>query len=354
MKHEDYAIGWICALPIEAAAAYGMLDERHDPLPSRLHDGNNYMFGRVGEHNVVIACLPSGVMGTISATRVAIQMLSTFSALRFALMVGIGGGVPSKDHDIRLGDVVISKPTGTFGGVVQYDFGKTIQDGQFIRTGSLNRPPDVLLTALASLEAKEMMEDHHISDRVSEMFEKYPKTATQFASPGPICDSLYYPEYDHPRGQQTCSQCDDTKLVDRKRRATESVVIHYGLIASGDQVMKHGATRDRLRKELDILCFEMEAAGLMDSFPCLVIRGICDYSDSHKNKSWQPYAAATAAAYAKELLSIIPSPQVIGTRTVAQVTGSKAIFTDRGGNEEAVASLANTIHGVSIALQMRQ
>lgn len=50
----------------------------------------------------------------------------------------------------------------------------------------------------------------------------------------------------------------------------------------------------------------MEAAGLMDNFPCLVIRGICDYSDSHKNKRWQEYAAATAAAYAKELLSVVP------------------------------------------------
>ena len=54
----------------------------------------------------------------------------------------------------------------------------------------------------------------------------------------------------------------------------------------------------------------MEAAGLMDSFPCLVIRGICDYADSHKNKRWQPYAAATAAAFAKELLGVINKQEV--------------------------------------------
>lgn len=47
----------------------------------------------------------------------------------------------------------------------------------------------------------------------------------------------------------------------------------------------------------------------MHSFPSLIIRGICDYSDSHKNKAWQNYAAATATAYAKELLSLIPTPQ---------------------------------------------
>jgi nucleoside phosphorylase len=60
----------------------------------------------------------------------------------------------------------------------------------------------------------------------------------------------------------------------------------------------------------------MEAAGLMDNFPCLVIRGICDYADSHKNKQWQGYAAATAAAYAKELLSMIHPSQVEETPAV--------------------------------------
>jgi nucleoside phosphorylase len=65
-----------------------------------------------------------------------------------------------------------------------------------------------------------------------------------------------------------------------------------------------------------MLCFEMEAAGLMNSFPCLVIRGICDYADSHKNKRWQPYAAATAAVCAKEVLSAIPPAEVVKARTV--------------------------------------
>ena len=59
--------------------------------------------------------------------------------------------------------------------------------------------------------------------------------------------------------------------------------------------------------------------GLVDTFPCLVIRGICDYADSHKNKIWQPYAAATAAAYAKELLGIIPGDQVEKILTAAEV-----------------------------------
>jgi nucleoside phosphorylase len=97
------------------------------------------------------------------------------------------------------------------------------------------------------------------------------------------------------------------------------VAVYYGTIASGNQVMRSAADRDRLSAELGgVLCFEMEAAGLMNSFPCLVIRGICDYADSHKNKRWQPYAAATAAAYAKEVLSIIPAAEMAKTHTVEE------------------------------------
>jgi nucleoside phosphorylase len=76
-------------------------------------------------------------------------------------------------------------------------------------------------------------------------------------------------------------------------------------------VIKHGNTRDKIAKEEGVICFEMEAAGLMDNFRCLVIRGICDYADSHKNKVWQPYAAATAAAFARALLGFIDEQELI-------------------------------------------
>jgi nucleoside phosphorylase len=240
---------------------------------------------------------------------VAMQMRSTFKWLRFGLMVGIGGGVPSEEDDIRLGDIVVSKPIGTSGGVIQYDFGKTVQEGRFIRTGLLNKPPNVLLTALAALQAKYLIEGYKLSKHLSQMVTRYPNMEAQFAHPGTQHDRLYKAEYDHPKENITCSQCDRDRLVDREPRPLAEPAIHYGLIASGDQVMRDGITRDRLRKELNVLCFEMEAAGLVDSFPCLVIRGICDYADSHKTKRWQAYAAATAAAYAKELLCIIPGNQ---------------------------------------------
>jgi len=310
MRHQDYTVGWICALPTEMAAAQATLDERHNPLQQDPNDHNTYILGRIGVHNVVLACLPSGVTGTIAAAIVAMQMFSSFNRLRFGLMVGIGGGAPSKENDIRLGDVVVSKPTGTSGGVVQYDFGKTVQEGRFIQTGSLNRPPNELLTALAVLEAKHLVEGHGLSNHLSQMAVGCPDMKAQFAPPDEHPDRLYEAEYDHPEENTTCSKCDRDRLVGREPRPSAVPAIHYGLIASGDQVMRHGTTRDRLRRELNVLCFEMEAAGLMDSFPCLIIRGICDYADSHKNKHWQPYAAATAAACAKELLCLIPGNKV--------------------------------------------
>ena len=157
-SHDDYTVGWICALPLEMAAATAMLDEGHTTLPRYQNDNNSYTLGRIGEHNIVVACLPSGVYGTTSAATVATQMQSTFGSIRFGFMVGIGGGVPSKQIDIRLGDVVVSSPTTKFGGVVQYDYGKTITGGRLESTGTLNKSHTALLTAVAKLRA-----DHELS-----------------------------------------------------------------------------------------------------------------------------------------------------------------------------------------------
>src|SRR5271163_2315834 len=101
-RREDYTVGWVCALPVEFAAAREMLDEEHETLDHDANDTNIYTLGRIGEHNVVIACLPAGQSGTNSAAAVAAQMKSAFMSIRFGLMVGIGGGVPSTG-DIRLG-----------------------------------------------------------------------------------------------------------------------------------------------------------------------------------------------------------------------------------------------------------
>lgn len=316
LRHDDYTVGWVCALPKEMTAARAMFDEIHGDLDLPSVDHNSYILGRIGGHNVVVACLPKGEIGTSSAATVATRMSSTFKSIRFGLMVGIGGGVPSKVHDVRLGDVVVSMPTNQNGGVVQWDFGKATKDGKFLRTGQLNRPPTVLMTALSKLEAIHEMEDSKVSTYLSEMSKKYSKLK-KFAHKPSMEDILFDAKYDHIDNNDTCAECDTSRTVSRPSRDDSDIIVHYGLIASGNQVMKDGTKRDVISRDLGgALCFEMEAAGLMNEFPCIVIRGICDYADSHKNKQWQEHAAATAAAFAKELLNFIPASQVANTRTV--------------------------------------
>ncbi|KAJ5712278.1 hypothetical protein N7493_008746 [Penicillium malachiteum] len=314
LSHEDYTVGWICALPLEMAAAKLTLDAIHPSLSQPSTDQNTYTFGNVGGHNVVIACLPGGSYGNVSAAIVATQLLSTFHSIRFGLMVGIGGGVPSKKVDIRLGDIVVSQPTETSGGVVQYDLGKALTGGQFQRTGILNRPPEILLTTLATLQAHHLTEDSRVLEfAVDALAKMKPHKAKSFTRPTQE-DCLYQAEYEHATSD-TCAHCDRSKLVPRQPRDHEEPIIHYGLIASANQVVKDAKRRDHLAQDLGVYCVEMEAAGLMNGFPSLVIRGICDYSDSHKNKEWQGYAAAMAAAYAKELLLLVPINQIDSTPT---------------------------------------
>ncbi|KAH7072874.1 hypothetical protein BKA63DRAFT_544167, partial [Paraphoma chrysanthemicola] len=315
LRRDDYTVGWVCALPVELAAAQEMLDEEHETPPYDTHDTNIYTCGRVGEHNVVIACLPEGQTGTNSAAAVAVYMKSTFPSTRFGLLVGIGGGVPSDDADVRLGDVVVSKPHNTHGGVVQYDSGKATPRG-FERTGVLNIPPMVLLNAIANVRAKQIRGKGKLMEYLSKL-----ESLHDFSRDAAGPDVLFETDYEHVERERTCMKCSKEHIVPREARRQE-VLVHYGIIASGNLVMRSAAERDRASAELGgVLCFEMEAAGLMNSFPCLVVRGVCDYADSHKNKRWQAYAAGTAAAYAKEVLSVIPPTEVAESRTVQETTG---------------------------------
>jgi nucleoside phosphorylase len=323
-----YSVGWICAVMAERLAARAFLDQEHEsPQFVAAHDDNSYLLGKMGDHNVVIASLPDGEYGMSSAAGVARDMLHNFPNVRIGLMVGIAGGVPSMKHDIRLGDVVVSSPQNGHGGVFQYDFGETIQNQEFRTTGFLDQPPRVLRMAVTGLKAKYAFEGHHIPDAVAAALDRHPRLKKmQYSKPNANTDRLYRPDAVHPLyGAGDCATiCGDAALVSRPERQddSESPLIHYGLIASANQLMKDAVVRDKLSQEKDVLCFETEAAGLINHFKCLIIRGICDYSDTHKNDIWQGYAAMVAAAYAKDLLKEIRPNKVEEERKLCDLINS--------------------------------
>ncbi|KAL4945260.1 hypothetical protein BDV06DRAFT_45292 [Aspergillus oleicola] len=305
LRHESYTVALLCPLEVELSAARYMLDEEHQQLLTDKHDPNTYILGSLSGHNVVLAALPEGSQGTVSAATVAIHLGRTFPAIDLRLLVGIGGGVPSKEHDIRLGDVVVSAPTGILGGVVEYDLGKETATG-FKRKGTLCPPPTLWRAVMTNMKSDHRTQSNQIHQFVYDMLLKYPQL-TEYRRPLPEQDVLFPADYRHAEEGASCRMCDRSKVIVRnKRLPAPRPEVFYGLIASGNRVIKDGLKRDILAQEAGgAICFEMEAAGLMNDFQCIVIRGIADHCDSHKNDDWHGYAAAAAAAVAKETLMYI-------------------------------------------------
>ncbi|KAL7765148.1 hypothetical protein ACKLNR_003064 [Fusarium oxysporum f. sp. zingiberi] len=289
--HDRYTVAWICALHIEMAAARAMLDEEHVDCPRQANDTNSYVLGGIQNHNVVIACLPTDQYGTNNAASVLSNMRRTFPNIEVGLMVGIGGGVPLKT-DIRLGDIVVGVR------VMQYDMGKTRKEG-FQRTAVPKIPDSSIRTVISNLRSQHELKGSRVPSILRDKMGAY----SAYSLPNEP-DRLFLSSYHHDASVSSCDECDLSKLETRKMRSSTDPVIYYGGIGSANTVMKYSTERDEIARELDVLCFEMEAAGLMDIMPCLPIRGICDYSDSHKSEEWQRYAAATAAAYAYEFLEL--------------------------------------------------
>lgn len=306
LTREHYTIAWICALHLELAAAIAMLDEEHKELPTQ--DDNHYVLGNIGKHNIVIACLPDGHYGNVRATSVLNHLRSTFTFVKRCLLVGIGAGFPRPPLvDIRLGDVVVGQK------VTCHDEGKIKGNGRFQRTGDSMRPSQDMATALSVLRARHEDPEaaSQISDTVRTRLEGKP--AYQHQS---IIDDLFTAKYIHPEAEIDCANCDSTKIIPRPLRSGSYPTVHYGTIASGNTLIKNGAFRDKLARDLDVICAEMEAAGLMGIMPTLVIRGVSDYADSHKNKLIQRNAAANAAAFARIYLAVLRPHTVPETDSV--------------------------------------
>jgi len=316
----EFEIAIICALTIEADAVEALFDNYWDeegpPYDKVQGDPNAYSTGSIGRHNVVLAHMPG--MGTANASLVAANCRSSYPSVKLAIIVGVCGVVPfttADNSETILGDVVVST------GVIQYDLGQQLPE-QFVRKDTLSESlgrPNVEIRAMLgklqgvrgrrALQAKTAEYLRHL--------QRQPELAARY--PGAAQDRLFVPTYRHVTDRVSCDACGcDGELVRRYRldQAEPQVAVHFGLIASGSTVMKSGKHRDDIAQREGVLAFEMESAGVWDSFPCVVIKGACDYADSHKTKSWQRYAAATAAACMKAYLAHwVPSISSVPERT---------------------------------------
>ncbi|KAK5632769.1 hypothetical protein RRF57_008483 [Xylaria bambusicola] len=329
----DFHVAIICALKIEADAVYSLLDkdwndEGHDYGKDK-NDTNSYTLGSIGQHNVVIVRL-SG-MGSIRASTAAGNLNLSFPNITLALVVGVCGGVPtpSNDRSIFLGDLVLSSR------VVQYGFGRQYPD-RFERKGgsddSLPEPRASIRNFLGKLDS--VRYHRKLLYELDRGLKDLENKGTGVSYPGAERDHLYDPKFVHKHRQPgVCAVCDGEdasgchvaaketcqilgcnqdeniirygRTIDRHESPIKHIPeVHVGTIGCGDMVIKSAVHRDQLAEQDGVIAFEMEGAGIWDRFASIIVKGVCDYADSHKNKEWQPYAAAVAAVGTKALLSL--------------------------------------------------
>lgn len=335
-RREDFEVAIICALSTEYAAVEEIVDEfwddQGDIYGKAPEDRNNYSTGRIGKHNVVLLSLCD--TGKVEASRAAADMRLSYTGVKLALFVGVCGAVPQYTHggeirEILLGDVIVGHTS------FPYDFGrlygdrfrpKTVQIGSLARSRKEIR---ALTNIYEQRRTKGILENRSgqiLKDVQASVAKK--GYSGEYDCPGTNEDKLFKPDYRHrhlDRSDCECSgssrdvdpvcdgaikatcaelQCDEREMVVRKRKRLRHTMpmLHIGSIASGDWVMKSGTKRDEVAKSHGVIAFEMEGAGIWDELPCLVVKGVADYADSHKSKDWQRYAAATAACTTKAIL----------------------------------------------------
>ncbi|KAL4781260.1 hypothetical protein BJX76DRAFT_360039, partial [Aspergillus varians] len=324
-SRNDFAIAIICALPLEADAVEALFDEHYDRLGKYYGktrgDANAYINGRMGKHDVVLCYMPG--MGKGSAAAVAASLNVSYASIELALVVGICGGAPwsPESQEIFLGDVIISDS------VIEYDFGRQYPGGFLRKPGvkdTLGRPSREIRSLLNGLRARNARIE--LQSQTQQYLRVLQQSGPTWSQPG-VSDLLFRASYLHKHyshssparcsclgsNSQICDEamgqdcdrlhCDSGQQI-RCREISEALrtSIYIGSVASGDTVMKSGQHRDEIAKREKVIGFDMEGAGVWDNVPCIIIKGVCDYADSHKSKLWQPYAAATGASVAKAFL----------------------------------------------------
>jgi nucleoside phosphorylase len=312
----DYYVAWICPLAdVELLPARLMLDEQHlPPLYDTHYDENTYICGAINDHKVVIATCPQGETGNVNCGRLTGSMFKTFPNITMAILVGIGGGIPRLDVsedpliNIHLGDVVVGYPGDGRPACVYYDRGKSKVNGHSEILGTMKDPDWRLGSALTMLKSDHELDQTTFNDQIARLQDD--KVKNKFAHPGLEHDRLFKATYHHTGNYGSgCTICDPEELVQRPQRSgNDRLIFHLGRIATGNRVIQDGALRDEIGARCNgALCIEMEAAGVDVNRQCLVVRGISDYADSHKNDIWKSYAAGNAAAFTRELLCRTPT-----------------------------------------------
>ncbi|KAA8620646.1 hypothetical protein SMACR_09575 [Sordaria macrospora] len=312
-SQNDFEIAIICALPKEKAAVLLLLDDLWDGRGNRHRyarapgDYNTYRHGRIGRFNVVIVLLDT--MGKVPAAGAAVNIRRSYPNLSLALIIGICAGVPlAKGREVILGDVVISNV------LIHRDFGRQypnrfeakaeVEDGY----GRPNRNIRSLLKSLEEDNRPEVEEQAaEYLRHLQEKHDKDPKRESELGKykyPGADKDKLFEDSYEHKHHDPTlnCGRCTQGSICEESREIECD--------------------------ELGVIGIEMEGAGVWDELPCIVIKGVCDYADSHKGKGWQYYAAATAASVAKAVLDEYP--------------GSGRVSGDAHGPQEAMNPLVDS------------
>ncbi|CAI0644717.1 unnamed protein product [Colletotrichum noveboracense] len=341
-RREDFSVALICALPIEFDAVALAFDETWpvNQFGKAPGDYNSYTLGRMGRQNAVLVLLHK--MGKTSAASATTSLRHSFPSVNLALLCGICGGVPnpSPDVEILLGDVIISE------NVVQYDYGRQYPS----KFAHKNTASDVLGMPVKEIRSflnhlKTDFGRDELRSQVPSMLEQIQRKTVEnghwskYFHPGTEIDVLFRADYPHRHQHNpdcSCSedtvcdeaiktscadlQCDPEYHVLRRRlngqnereRGPETTSdifksppqVYVGTVGSGDTVMKSGEHRDMMAQQHGIIAFEMEGAGVWDEIPCIIVKSVCDYADSHKNKNWQGFAAVAAASTTKAVLGM--------------------------------------------------
>ena len=301
----DYTIAWICTSPAGVAAAEAMLDAKDPYLPLVKDDANNYILGRLGVQKVAIAFLKTRWGTSSNVSEIAEPMHRSFPSLRLQLVVGTGGGVPCK-FDVRLGDVVVGES------VIEPDHDSiSISPEDDLESMATSSAPSAeFLSIIDALKVPdEKARTSPIQRMLNGAISRYPATA-MLVDKSKLRDDLYHVDHEHVFGG-TCNNCDPSQLVKRpERQKGEESKIHGGTIICGHTTYRKPGLRNSLGYKYNVLCVDSTTAHIGFKFPRLVVRGIADYADSHKNPSWDNYANFSAAAFARLFLLRLSAPTI--------------------------------------------